>query len=239
MRRHISQPVAYQSKDTYTLRMKLVLYSGGSFEDNEELNEAFVNMLPSNPAITFIPSSSNGYEPFFTAFQDPFKRLGINNITTFFADKEFSAKQLNTLLQSSAIFLSGGNTFYFLKVLKEKGLMEPLKEFVQQGGILAGMSAGSIIMTPNIAMASIPSFDCDDNFVNLKDLSGLNLTHFEFSPHYVGIEELDRELQEYSKTTNNPILASPEGSGIIIKDKHLVLVGETVLFTQGHKTKLV
>ncbi len=231
--------VAGYTLHTYTFGMKLALYSGGNFEDNDELNKAFISMLPNNPTITFIPSSSEGFKPFFNAFQEPFKELGANDINVFFADREFSAEQLKDLLQSDAIFLSGGNTFYFLKILKQKGLIEPLREFAQQGGVLAGMSAGSIIMTPNITMASIPSFDNDDNFVELKDLSSLNLTQFEFSPHYVAIEDLDKELRVYSATTNNPILACPEGAGIISKDKQLLLIGEIVLFTQGRKTKLV
>lgn len=219
--------------------MKLVFYSGGSFEDNKLLNEALVSMFSDLSHIMYIPSNSDGYEPYFQQFQSAFSDLGIKNINAFSADREFSAEQLENLLKSDAIFLSGGNTFYFLDTLKKKGLIEPLQGFVEQRGVLAGMSAGALIMTPNINTASIPSFDSDDNLVGLKELSALDLTHFEFSPHYLPLEAIDNELLNYSKTTDNPVIACTEGSGIVIQDEKLSLIGTATLFTQGQKTKLV
>jgi dipeptidase E len=58
-----------------------------------------------------------------------------------------------------------------------------LKKFIQDGGILTGLSAGAIMMTETIEMAGYPPFDCDENEDNLKNLKSLNLVDFYFFPH--------------------------------------------------------
>ena len=64
---------------------------------------------------------------------------------------------LSELLKSDLIFLGGGNTFYFLKHLKSTGLIDELKTFAANGGVLCGLSAGAIIMTPHVHTASFPT----------------------------------------------------------------------------------
>ncbi|WP_199621429.1 Type 1 glutamine amidotransferase-like domain-containing protein [Paenibacillus alkalitolerans] len=78
-----------------------------------------------------------------------------------------------------AIHLSGGNTFYFLSLLKKRNTMEMLRAYVNKGGILIGVSAGSILMTKTIGFAGY-GVDGDRNVVYVD---------FEFLPHWDGSEE--------------------------------------------------
>ena len=67
-----------------------------------------------------------------------------------------------------------------VKSLEKTGLLKELKAWVRNGGVLTGVSAGAIIMTKNIETAAFPSFDCDENEDNVKNLAGLQLVDFEF-----------------------------------------------------------
>ena len=87
-----------------------------------------------------------------------------------------------TLLASDVIYLSGGNTYYFLHHLRRSGPIPVLREFVARGGVLAGLSAGAILMTPHIGLAGYPSFDRDENDVGLRNEASLALVDFALPP---------------------------------------------------------
>ena len=108
--------------------------------------------------------------------------------------------EIRRAFRSDAIYLAGGNTFYFLHHLKRSGVFERLKRYAREGGAIGGLSAGAIIQTPSIGLAGYPPWDRDANSVRLKDLRGLGLVDFEFFPHYErGNPRLDRALSQYSR----------------------------------------
>ena len=133
------------------------------------------------------------------------------------------------------IYLAGGNTFYFLKHLRKSGLIPQLKQFVEGGGVLAGLSAGAIILTPNIGTAGPPLPEPDDNDVKLKNLRSLGLVRFEFYPHYISTPKTNQAIIQYSRTTKNPIFACPDGSGITINGKRMTFIGKVIMFSWGKK----
>lgn len=102
------------------------------------------------------------------------------------------------------INVGGGNTFFLLYWVRKSGLDKYLKELIDQGKIYLGVSAGSIILGPNIELSGWKK-DWDENVVNLKDPTGLNLVPFAVSPHF--IEEDLSFLREKSKTVDYPIMA--------------------------------
>lgn len=219
--------------------MKLVFYSGGYEEENELLDEQLSYLLDRRqPKLTYIPSSSYQAESEFRHIVDQFSCVGIKKFLLFPIDIPFDDTFFKEVLTSDVIFLGGGNTYYFLKCLRQKRLLQELKRFISEGGILAGLSAGAIIMTPNIATAGYPSFDKDDNDVNLKNLNALRLVNFEFFPHYRNSHRYNIELKHQSTLTPNPIYACPDGTGIVIDDEIMTFVGKVTMFYRGEKINL-
>lgn len=225
--------------------MRLFFYSGGDDDANADLDKelsAQVRKLAGgrrSPRVTYIPSTSWRMEGYFHDFVDCYENYGLTNIDCCPVDGDsINKEQLRRALDGDMIYLSGGNTFYFLKHLREQGVLPELKKFVKRGGVLAGLSAGSIIMTPNIQMAGIPSFDCDPNDVKLRDLRALGLVSFEFFPHYNGRSKVDKELKKYSKTLKRPLYACADGAGIVVDGEQLTLFGKTVVFVRGEKVTL-
>jgi len=87
----------------------------------------------------------------------------------FDVDKEYDEKKIEELLACDAIFLSGGNTYYFLNSLRKRKFLPKLREYVRIGGILIGVSAGSIIMSKTIDITTLH----DENTIGLKDYTAL------------------------------------------------------------------
>ncbi len=213
--------------------VKLVLFSAGWTEADLILHEKTANLIDTGGLITYIPSSSSPSRDYYEAFKGWYTPFGLTQFSYFAIDTDFTMAELESALDSSAIFLSGGNTFCFLQALKQKDLLSALALFARRGGVLIGQSAGGVIMTPTIEVVGDALEFGDENSVGLKDLSGLNLTSFEFSPHFSGSETAIRSLCSYSEKKPNPVYACSDGAGIIVEGESLSCIGELTIFYRG------
>lgn len=216
--------------------MKLVMYSGGYPEENELLDSKLLELVDRKDiSICFIPTCSLHSDEDYEEVILHYGRFGIDRILKFNIDQPFSETFKEAVFQCDIIHLGGGNTFYFLKHLRQTGMLKELKNWVLNGGILSGLSAGAIMMTENVMTASFPSFDCDENEENMKNLKAMKLVDFEFFPHYKNSKRYDSELSEYSKIIGSPLYACPDGSGIVINNNQMTIIGKTACFYQGKK----
>ena len=219
--------------------MKLVFYGGGEIGDSPELDEIAIWMTgKKKPSMTYIPSAHYWAEENFRDFIKYYNKLGIEQFVFFPVDIPFDQSQLKLALQSDIIHLSGGNTYYFLRHLRRSGMLGKLRKFVGSGGVLTGLSAGGILMTPSIEAAGYPSFDRDINEEKIKNLKALNFVEFEFFPHYKNSLRYDRELSLQAKKIPHPLFACPCGGGIAVEKDKLTFVGRCYGFFRGHKIPL-
>jgi dipeptidase E len=220
--------------------MKLVLYSGGDEKDNSLLDHAFLELVgKKNPVVTFIPSSSYLSEQEFKVFVRHYSKRRITRFIHFPVDVPFDQTLFNEVMNSDAIHLAGGNTFYFLNSLRKAGLLPKLRLFTQKGGVLTGLSAGAIIMNETIQMAGYPEFDRDENSVNLTNLSALNLVDFLFFPHFRNSARYDTAFRKFTRLNHKMIYACPDGAGIVINGEEIRFVGKCFGFYRGHKFTLL
>lgn len=216
--------------------MNLVFYSGGDDKDNLHLDRAFVELLgKKNPVITFIPSSSYLSDQEFKSFVRHYSKYKITRFIHFPVDVPFDKILFQEVMRSDAIHMGGGNTFYFLNSLRKAGLLGQLKTFAEKGGLLTGLSAGAIMMTENIEMAGYPEFDRDENVVNIKNLTALNLVDFLFFPHFRNSARYDAVFKKYTRQSEKIIYACPDGAGIVVRDNEIRFIGKCFAFSKGHK----
>ncbi len=219
--------------------MKLVFYSGGDARANRELDDELFRMVGNkNPLMAYIPASSYLSEMEFQHFVDQYRRFRVKRFLHFPVDVPFDKILYKELFKSDVIHLGGGNTFHFLLWLRKTKMLEALKEFVHHGGILTGLSAGAIMMTPDIQTAGMPSFDCDENHDNLKNLASMGLVEFDFFPHYRNSERYDKEFRQFSRDPKRSLYVCPDGAGIVIDGEKKTFVGPTYLFSDGKKIAL-
>lgn len=216
--------------------MKLVFYSGGDDKENFQLDKVFVELISKkNPVVTFIPSSSYLSEQEFRAFVKHYSKFKISRFIHFPIDVPFDRILFQEVMRSDAIHMAGGNTFYFLKTLRKAKLIPELRSFAKRGGVLSGLSAGAIMMTENIEMASYPEFDRDENASHLTNLNSLNLVDFYFFPHFRNSPRYDVAFKKFSKEKKKLIYACPDGAGLVVNNQELRFVNRVYAFYQGHK----
>lgn len=160
-------------------------------------------------------------------FQGQFGPEEVIEIKPFYLDKMFSEEDL---FSYDVIYLDGGNTFFILHHLKRLGLLKKLKAFAKKK-ILVGMSAGSLVQTPNINLAGIPRFDRDDKVCRVTN-DALSLTSFEVFPHFDNDQATFKSLVRYSKTHNRKIYLLPDGSSLI-KTSKLEIIGPYLILHKG------
>ena len=219
--------------------MRAVFYSGGQTPKNHQIHEALVALFPRKKrlSMTYIPVWKDGSKVFFARARRRYERFGVTNFRCLPIDAPFSAREMEHALKSDMVYLAGGNTYYYLYHLKKAGLLGKLRKYSRNGGVLAGLSAGGLIMTPHLGLASYPKFERDENLTPLKDFEpALNLVKFEFFPHYHNSKKLVDSLKKYSKSSQYPLLAVPDGGGIILDNEKTTYFGEVSMF---HKGKLL
>ncbi len=214
---------------------KLILYGGGSIYKNTRTDSHFIKLTAKkNPSITYIPSSSEYGEIEFREFCENFgKKFKIKKFIYFPVDIPFTEAMRDLALSQDAVYLSGGNTYSFLKSLRSAKLIPALRDYAHNGGVVAGLSAGGIVLTPNISTAGFPYFDRDSNFVNIRDQKSLKLTQFEFYPHYVHTSAYKKALLSHSRKTLYPIYAVPDFSGVVVQGQKTRFLGPVHVYWNG------
>ncbi len=216
--------------------MRLVFYGGGDGQANIDLDSSLIELTKKKrPRITYIPSCSYDGEEYFREFVEQYDKFNITKFIYFPIDLHYDEIMLKEAFKSDIIHLSGGNTYYFLKHLRKKGLIGLLRQYVRDGGVLTGLSAGAIIMTPTIQTAGIPDFDKDENDENMTNFKALRLVNFEMFPHYKNSHRYDNELKRYSENRSTPIYACPDGTGIVVNNNTISFLGKVFCFCQGKK----
>jgi dipeptidase E len=241
-----------QKTGTQRRPLKLVLYSGGQSPKNHLLHCEVARLARAyrsekakrrqDPlSLTYIPYMEEGAELFFTRAMRRYRSAGIERFYTLEPNRRPHPSEIKILLQSDVIYLAGGNTYTFLHHLRSSGLLPVLKRFANQGGVLAGLSAGAILLTPTISLAGIPSYDVDENEVGLTapaELKALDLVPFEFSPHDTKSNQRQRELLEHSTASGNPIFSMRDGAGLVVEGKRVTAIGEGKLYIHGKVWKI-
>ena len=207
--------------------MKLFLTSAGL---PPETTEAFLGLLSKKPEKTrvcFIPTASfdhhpDGEAPYVKEDKRRLAELGFKTIIDVDLRKENEEPLKEKLKDFDVVFVTGGNTFYLLKYIKESGFDKALKPFLDKGGIYLGVSAGSYVAGPDISGANWKHAN-DQNTVGLKDLQGLGLVDFLISPHY--IPEHEAVINENKTKVHYPIFALTDSQAILVNDEDVRFIG--------------
>ncbi len=229
-------------------RHRVVLYSGGQERRNALIHATLLELAlrrrgdAAETRMTYMPYTFEGAGPFFRRFQRRYRAFGGSSFACIAADDPQLAfeRAARTIRRSDIVYLAGGNTFHFLAWLKRSRLFEELVRFARRGGVVAGLSAGALILTPRIGLAGYPEFDRDTNDVGLprSRWSGLGLIGFEFFPHYRHSRRYRDALSRYSARNGRPVYACRDGSGVVVEGDRFTAHGDVWQFVDGRVTKI-
>jgi dipeptidase E len=208
-----------------------VLYSDQVIPENEKVDARLLGMMKGRGRrIGYIPSGPEPDLRFFLQKQAYYARRGLDLALFYDLDRVQSSAEANALLTCDAIHLSGGNTGAFLARLRRSGMLEKLRNWAKSGGLLIGTSAGAILMTPTIAVDALYS---GGQPRHLEENAALNLVPFEFFPHLQTGPSYLPDLLAYSADNTWPIIACPDGSGLVIMEGMAECVGDLLWLSRG------
>ena len=174
--------------------------------------------------IGFVPTSANiepGNKDWFLRQLHDLSKFNY----TWIDIVDFSASDIDwqsRLSLCDVIYISGGNTFHLLNETRKYGFDKWIKKNLDSK-VFIGSSAGSILFTPTIAIATVEP--ADTNYAKLVDLSALNLVDFEISPHTP--EQLSYEANEkYANKSKNKLYALDDNTAIQVVEGDMQLISE-------------
>ena len=118
----------------------------------------FVGSVARKNRLLFIPTAANSdSEPWWIdKDRDILSKMGfqITEVDIAHADKP---TQEQALAQADIVYIAGGNTFYLLQQLRDSGFGRLLIDFVNAGGLYAGVSAGALVAGTDIRPVETPA----------------------------------------------------------------------------------
>lgn len=212
--------------------IRAILYSDQVIAANRKVDAHLLRLLGSaSPRIGYIPSVPDPERRFFLEKGAYYAQHGIADFRYFEPDEFGTLWKEDELLSCDAIHLTGGNTRRYLHRVRQAGLIELLRRYALDGGLMIGTSAGAILLTPDIAVdalfqGQVPARSAEG--------SALDLVAFEFFPHVHGSPAYLPALIDYSRANNDcPILACADGDGVVVEQGQAIPIGTLLLIRAG------
>ena len=221
--------------------MGIILGGGGCAEQTIITNKLFKSLINHEKPVLYIPLAwedyDKGYENCKKFLIGEFSNIQHGEIEVIQSADEILDKNLSDY---SAIFIGGGNTYKLLKLLKDSGAFEKIKQYIENGGLVYGGSAGAVIFGKDINSVMY----MDTNNVALKDTSGFNLLFdFSFTAHYMNQSENEHKkateyLTKYS--VHEPVIAVPEEDSLYTDWNTVKIIGTKpwYIFNNGNKRQM-
>ncbi|MBS4537512.1 Type 1 glutamine amidotransferase-like domain-containing protein [Clostridium sp. D2Q-11] len=210
----------------------MLVFHSDQLDSNKEIDKRVLEIMgKGNPKFGYIPSCADIERTYYNLKKDYYKSLGVDLDIYFDLDQEYDSSKIDRLLECDAIFLSGGNTYYFMNNIRKRKFGKVLEKFHKKGGVIIGVSAGAMVLTSSIESSNI----CGDiNDTNLENSDGLNFVNFDFVPHLNIQSNMIEELKKYSlDNKSKKIFVCNDGSGLIINNNKIEIIGDVYLTYNG------
>ena len=220
-------------------RVKVFMCGGGSGKQTvralHRLNEVICHSLP----CLYIPLAmeEEQYDSCCEWIKGELSGTAIPGIEMVRSAEELSRKHLPDY---SFLFIGGGNTFKLLYDIKRVNMYEPIREYLRNGGVAFGGSAGAIIFGEDLESCALD----DDNEVGLKDTGGFDvLGGVSLLCHFTNrIPEHDRRSEAYllKISEHRKVYALPEEDTLFVNDSQLEAIIDRpyYIFENGRKTEV-
>ena len=164
---------------------------------SRELEKVFLDLLtkPTDENIIFILSldtTSQFHREQLEIVKLGYIRMGVleNNITIY----NLISDTIPSFDGLDVLHMWGGNTFHYLKRIREIGLIPRIRDFIERDGVYVGTSAGSLIMSPDID----ENLTIDANDIPLVDVTGFGYIDFYLLVHWDSFfEDLHTDAIKY------------------------------------------
>lgn len=224
--------------------MKLILNGGGSGESVKDSYKLF-SQLVGNKKVLYIPLAwyRGNMENCIDWFKGEMKEFGITDIVQVLNPNEITQE---LLMEVGGVFIGGGNTYQLLKLLKESPAYNNLKNYIENDGVVMGVSAGALIMGKSIDSCLKDELEIkscnDENLVGLIDTDGFGyLGEYSVLPHYKKYEEQFENIEkriEKLLSKDFKLICVPEETSLYITDSYIQVIGKKSVEIVNNKERL-
>lgn len=185
--------------------MRLLLFSNSTNAGEEYLGytlsyiDSFLQGVERKALFIPYAGISLGFDAYFEMVE---KQLG--EISVQLSSIHHFNDKIKAVKEASIIIIGGGNTFYLLKFLQDEGLLDCIREQVQNNTPYIGWSAGSNLACPTIRTTN------DMPIVQPNDFNALNLIPFQINPHYTDFKQEGHAGETREMRINEFILANQQ-----------------------------
>jgi dipeptidase E len=196
--------------------MKLLLTSAGLSTD--KLRDEFIDHLTkpveyAKVQVFYVRFEHPDFESFIEAVRQRFIEVGIaqKNISMF----DLHDNNPPSLCSVDVVLMFGGNEYHYVNQIRKQGLVSAIREFLERDGFYIGVSAGSIIMGPDV---NVEHWSMASNDIELEDTSGFGYVDFITVPHIDTRAEPEKVL-EFHRETGNKMIYLTDKQGIFVTEK--------------------
>jgi len=195
---------------------KLLLTSAGLTTEN--IKKEFLKRLDKPVGENkLLIISYNRYEESLDSAKAPILEAGVKEENVKIIDISKDEK-VDSFDNFDIVYVLGGNTFSILDKIRKIGLDKLIIKFIKSGKLYIGLSAGSMIVGPNISISETYS-EKDKNHVGLKDVRGFRLIDVELFPHFT--EDKKGLIEGFQKKVSYKILG-------LTDEQALLVIGEKI-----------
>ena len=226
---------------------KLMLIGGGDTgRDNteyttKEIDEEIVKMTDKvNPNFLFIGLASSHSDSYYDTMKKIYKELGC---TPVYLKKSNLVNNPDIVKQkiedADIIYICGGDTVKLLEHVKEYDLKSLLLDAYNKGTVIAGMSAGAILLSNKGFSDSLIIREESDKYEFIK---GLKFIDLNFCPHYNIDPKKTKDLEEYLSKNNEEVYSLENNTALkIIDDKISIIKSDknAKVYKVSYKDKLI
>ena len=204
---------------------KLMLIGGGDTRketySTKAIDEEIVKMTSKEkPNFLFIGLANSYADSYYDCMKNIYKGLGC---TTVYLKKNNIIHNPNIvkkkIKEADIIYIGGGDTIKLLDNIKEYKIDVLLKEAYEEGTVLAGMSAGAILLSKDgFSDSKIIRNESDKHVF----IDGLNFINISFCPHYNELKK--KELIDELNKNNKEIYCLENCTALKIIDNNIDIV---------------
>lgn len=213
--------------------MTLLLQWWWSYPETELMDKEFFLNLDTSKKLLYIPTAmiwSFTYEECYSYISGIVSALWISLVIDSCPDLD----KLHdiSISEYAWVYIWWGNTFKLLYEIRKSWVDKKLINFLNEWWLICWGSAWAILFGNNINTSP------DANITNIKNVEWLNLVrNYSIRCHYQPKEE--KQIVEYVKYHQCPVIALTERSGIkIVEDKIMSIGIDDVIVFSDHNKKI-
>ena len=227
--------------------MKLVLIGGGEIGrgnttyETKKIDEEIIKMTgKTNPTLLFVGLASSFSDSYYDVIKNNYKSLGATPVylkkNNLIHNPDLVKEKFKN---ADIIYIGGGDTLKLLEKIEEYNLKELFDEAKEQNKVLAGISAGAILLSKKGYSDAYILREEKDTYEMIK---GFNYTNIIITPHYHNDLDKCRQLEEYLKKHNEEVYGIENNSALFIEDNNIKVINsnkDSNTYIVSYKDKLI